>query len=103
MELKITPWMGEMPATAEKIRQLLNEQELRVNEWSHEPNDILPSHTHGYHKILYIVAGDVRFEFPTVNLNLNVKQGDRLDLPAGIRHNGIVGTKGVSCLEAHVL
>jgi hypothetical protein len=28
--------------------------------------------------------------------------GDRLDLPAGVRHSAIVGPQGVTCLEAHV-
>jgi hypothetical protein len=27
--------------------------------------------------------------------------GDRLELPAGTRHDALVGSGGVSCLEAH--
>ena len=28
--------------------------------------------------------------------------GDRLDLPAGTRHDAVVGPDGVRCLEAHL-
>jgi hypothetical protein len=28
--------------------------------------------------------------------------GDRLDLPAGTRHDALVGPTGVTCLEAHL-
>ena len=28
--------------------------------------------------------------------------GDRLDLPAGTRHDALVGPTGVTCLEAHM-
>jgi len=32
---------------------------------------------------------------------LALKAGDRLDLPANIVHDAIVGPQGVVCLEAH--
>jgi hypothetical protein len=28
--------------------------------------------------------------------------GERLDLPANVEHNAVVGPKGVTCLEAHL-
>ncbi len=103
MELKVTPWMGEIPPTEEKLRHLLGEQNLKAYQWSNEPHDILTSHTHGYHKVLYVVSGSIKFDFPTLSQNLTAKTGDRLDLPSGIRHNAVVGPSGVTCLEGHIL
>ena len=33
---------------------------------------------------------------------VDLAPGDRLDLPAGTRHDAVVGPGGVTCLEAHV-
>jgi quercetin dioxygenase-like cupin family protein len=103
MELKVTPWHQEAPPNEEELRALLEEdQQLKVYRWSNAPEDVYASHTHGYHKILYVIEGSIRFDLPTRHETLNLKAGDRLDLPAGIRHSAIVGPEGVSCLEAHV-
>lgn len=102
MELKVTPWMEENPPTSDILRETLDEQELNVYQWSNLPDDVYASHTHGYHKVLYVVEGSIRFDLPTRNESLNLKKGDRLDLPAGIRHSAVVGSEGVTCLEAHI-
>jgi len=31
-----------------------------------------------------------------------LQPGDRLDLPAGTKHDALVGDEGVTCLEAHL-
>jgi hypothetical protein len=31
-----------------------------------------------------------------------LRDGDRLDLPAGVDHDAVVGPAGVTCLEAHL-
>jgi len=41
-------------------------------------------------------------DLPTRHETLNLKTGDRLDLPSGIRHSAVVGPEGVTCLEAHI-
>ena len=102
MELKITPWIEETPPTEEELRNSLIEQELVVFDWSGSPQGILDGHTHGYHKVLLVVSGSIKFEFPTRHKSLNLNPGDRLDLPAGVRHNAVVGADGVKCLEAHI-
>jgi quercetin dioxygenase-like cupin family protein len=102
MELKVTSWSGETLPTEEELRDLLVNQELKVYRWSNGPDDVYAGHTHGYHKVLYVVEGSIKFELPTRHETLNLKAGDRLDLPAGIRHSAVVGPEGVVCLEAHV-
>ena len=34
-------------------------------------------------------------------MTIDLEVGDRLDLPAGTRHDAVVGRDGVTCLEAH--
>lgn len=102
MELKITPWDETLPVTAELMEQDLVDQQLRVYHWSMLPNEVAPGHTHSYHKVLYVVDGSIRFDFPTRHKSANLKAGDKLELPAGVRHHATVGPDGVSCFEAHV-
>jgi len=102
MELKVTTWDREEPPTEEDLKAELDEQELRIFNWSSPPDGIFAGHTHGYHKILYVVDGSIKFEFPTRHETVSLKAGDRLELPAGIRHNAVVGIDGVACLEAHI-
>jgi len=102
MDLKITPWTKKVEPTETELRAELAEQDLNVYNWSNLPDDVYPSHTHGYHKVLYVVDGTIRFDFPTRSESYNLQAGDRLDLPAGIRHSATVGPDGVSCLESHI-
>ena len=102
MELKVTPWNQEDLPTQEEITNTLEEQELRAYHWSSLPDSKFAGHTHGYHKVLYVLEGNIKFEFPARHESYTLSAGDRLDLPAGIRHNAIVGIDGVKCLEAHI-
>ncbi len=102
MELRMTPWIADGKPTEEDLRNQLAEEELTVYNWSAPAQGVLEGHTHGYHKVLVVVSGSIKFEFPTRHKTIKMNEGDRLDLPAGIRHNAVVGISGVSCLEAHI-
>jgi hypothetical protein len=51
--------------------------------------------------VIYVVHGAITFGLPADGRRLVLSAGDRLDLPAGIVHDAIVGPQGVLCLEAH--
>ncbi|RMF01308.1 MAG: cupin [Chloroflexi bacterium] len=102
MELNVTPWTDAEPPTEEVLREKMVEQELTVAHWSGQPQGVIEGHTHGYHKILAVVSGSIKFEFPTRHKTITLKAGDQLELPAGLRHTATVGMDGVTCLEAHV-
>jgi quercetin dioxygenase-like cupin family protein len=102
MELKVTPWLGTGAVSEVTAKELLEEQSLKVYRWSKPSGDIHTGHTHSYHKVLYVIKGSIRFDLPTHHETINLQAGDRLDLPAGFRHNAVVGTEGVICLEAHI-
>ena len=102
MELKVIPWTTATPPTEEELRETLIEQQLKVYHWSNDPNDVYAGHTHGYHKVIYVVKGTITFDFPTRQQSVNLRAGDRLEVPAGMRHSALVGSDGVTCLEAHI-
>lgn len=102
MELRAVPWTSEKPATEEELRETLVNQQLKIFHWSNDPDDVYPGHTHGYHKVIYVVRGSINFDFPVRHQSFTLRPGDRLEVPAGMRHSAAVGPEGVTCLEAHV-
>ncbi len=75
---------------------------LNPGSWSNGPNDRYSAHDHGYDKVLVVESGSIRFGLPDRGESVDLAVGERLDLPAGTRHDAIVGPDGVTCLEAHV-
>lgn len=94
-------WQGDQPATEKAICQLLDAEGLRAYAWSNGPGDVYAAHTHPYAKVIYVVQGSITFGLPAENRQVRLRAGDRLDLPAGVVHNAVVGPQGVECLEAH--
>jgi quercetin dioxygenase-like cupin family protein len=79
----------------------MSDEGLSPYSWSNGPGDVYNAHSHGYDKVVYVVRGSITFGLPTENHTMVLNAGDRLDLPAGIVHNAVVGSEGVFCLEAH--
>lgn len=71
---------------------------LSPHVWSNEAGYAYPSHSHEYHKVLFCVEGSITFHVPDGDVEMS--EGDRLDLPAGTPHSATVGPHGVTCMEA---
>lgn len=80
----------------------LHDAGLSAVPWSNGPGDRYGAHEHGYDKVLVVERGSIRFGLPELGTTVDLATGDRLDLPAGTRHDAIVGPAGVTCLEAHL-
>jgi hypothetical protein len=52
--------------------------------------------------VIAVVEGSIRFGLPDEDRGMDLEEGDRLELPAGTRHDALVGPRGVTCLEAHL-
>jgi uncharacterized protein YjlB len=83
------------------LDERLRSEGLQPGSWFNGPNDQYAAHDHGYDKVLVVAAGSIRFGLPDRGEAVDLGLGDRLDLPAGTRHDAIVGPSGVTCLEAH--
>jgi quercetin dioxygenase-like cupin family protein len=99
--VKITPWPGPTLPTRGEIEMALASEGLSAYPWSNGPGDVYAVHTHTYNKVIYVISGSITFILPDSVEELLLERGDRLDLPAAVRHGARVGPSGVSCLEAH--
>ena len=84
-----------------RLEARLRAEGLDPGRWSNGPGDRYAAHDHAYDKVLVVAAGSIRFGLPDEGRASDLAIGDRLDLPAGTRHDAVVGTDGVVCLEAH--
>ena len=86
-----------MSALADRLRA----EGLAPGAWSNGSGDVYGAHVHGYDKVLVVERGSIVFGLPDLATRVALVAGDRLDLPAGTRHDAVVGPAGVTCLEAH--
>lgn len=86
------------PTFAERLRG----EGLAPGSWSNAPHDVYGAHRHDYDKVLVCASGSIRFGLPERAEAVELREGDRLDLPAGTLHDALVGSDGVTCLEAHL-
>lgn len=98
---QVTPWPESAAPTESTLRQIYADEGLSPYQWSNGPHDVYSAHSHSYNKVIYVVRGSITFGLPELGQKLTMKAGDRLDLPAGIVHDAVVGAQGVVCLEAH--
>ena len=100
-KVEITRWPEEKKPDEATVREILAAEGLHPYLWSNAPGDVYSSHTHSYNKVIYVLSGSITFGLPDSGEKLALKPGDRLNLPAGVAHNAVVGAEGVACLEAH--
>jgi quercetin dioxygenase-like cupin family protein len=99
--VKVRKWPDSPPPDEAAIRKILAVEGLKPYRWSNSPGDVYSAHSHNFHKVIYVVKGSITFGLPDTGDRILLYTGDRLDLPAGVSHNAIVGDDGVVCLEAH--
>ena len=80
----------------------LRAEGLVPQPWSNGPGDRYSAHEHGYDKVIVCASGSIAFGLPDGGTSIELGEGDRLELPAGTRHDARVGSSGVECLEAHL-
>jgi gentisate 1,2-dioxygenase len=98
---EIIRWSDETLPDEALLRSILADEDLHPYVWSNGPGDIYSAHRHTYHKVIYVVRGSITFGLPDSGDKFTLNSGDRLELPPGVRHDAVVGTQGVACLEAH--
>ena len=100
-EVEVMKWSGDNAPTEDSIRSILAEEGLHPYRWSNAPGDLYSAHSHSYNKVIYVVSGSITFGLTASGEQVTLDPDDRLNLPAGVSHNAVVGTVGVVCLEAH--
>jgi hypothetical protein len=85
-----------------RLSARLRTEGLDPGTWGNGPGDVYPVHRHGYAKVLVCVRGSITFGLRERGERVTLDAGDRLDLPAWVDHDAVVGPLGVTCLEAHL-
>ena len=82
------------------LDERLRAEGLDPGRWSNGAGDRYAAHDHAYDKVIVVERGSITFHLGTGGA-VELDRGDRLELPAGTVHDAVVGSAGVSCLEAH--
>ncbi|MDQ3570374.1 MAG: cupin domain-containing protein [Actinomycetota bacterium] len=98
MPARVQKAAGERP-TADELRRRFQAEGMSPREWGNGPGDTYGWHAHGYHKVLYCLAGSIVFHTRDDG-DLELDAGDRLDVEPGTDHAATVGPDGVQCIEA---
>ncbi len=101
-DLHVTHWEAANAPTESLLLEIMRQQLLRPVSWSNRPHDTYSAHKHSFHKVIYVVSGTITFNLLVLKRKIELKKGDRLDLPANIVHSAEVGAEGVVCLEGHI-
>ena len=98
----VTRWRGGQHPTQSIITRAMKKEGLRPYKWNNAPNYRYAVRSHNYDKVLYVLSGSLELTLPDTNQRTKVNAGDRIDIPAGVRHGTNIGKSGVECVEASV-
>jgi quercetin dioxygenase-like cupin family protein len=100
MPATVTRWSGDRPPEARELLAAMRAEGLEPYRWDNDPHFVYAPHQHTYHKELYCLRGSIRFNLTREGESIELRAGDRLDLPPHTEHSAIVGPDSVACLEA---
>lgn len=95
----ITRWQESQHPSMSIIMQRMKEDGLRPYMWVNMANHRYAIRSHNYDKVLYVIDGTVEISLPDSNQRVKLRAGDRIDIPAGVRHGTQVGNTGAKCVE----
>lgn len=73
-----------------------------VFEWQDAPNTSYDEHAHQDRVSIYIIEGSVTFLFEDGSAK-EVKQGERFDVPPGLKHTALVGEEGCEYIVGEMI
>ena len=80
----------------------LTREGLSGERWSNGPHALYPPHDHPYGKVLVVVSGRITLTIEGARRRLvEMRPGDRMELPPRTLHSAVAGPEGVVCIEAH--
>jgi quercetin dioxygenase-like cupin family protein len=100
--VRVTRWSGGQHPSLSVITRQMQKEGLRPYVWDNTPNYRYAIRTHGYNKVMYVIEGTIEVSLPDSNQRVKLRAGDRVEIPAGVRHGAIIGSSGAKCVEAAV-
>ncbi|MGQ9909644.1 MAG: cupin domain-containing protein [Candidatus Flexifilum sp.] len=99
-EVRVIRWTGGQHPTLSSITRQMQKDGLRPYVWENTPNYRYAVRSHGYRRVLYVIEGVLEITLPDSNQRVKLRAGDRVEIPAGIRHGTVIGPQGARCVEA---
>ena len=98
--ISVSSWGRGMHPTRDKIMNILESEGYRPQTRQQRPNYRLPVRSQNYDRVIYVLEGSIEITFPDNNEFFFLKTGDRIDIPAGVRHGMQFGASGANFVEA---
>ena len=80
----------------------LKAEGLEASAWSNLAGERFEERVNDFDKVVVVVEGSITYGLTGYGVGYLLTPGERLDLPANVPHDALVGPKGVTCLEAHL-
>jgi quercetin dioxygenase-like cupin family protein len=75
-----------------KLKEILEKEGFPITyDWNDEPGTVYEEHSHKGKVSFYVIEGSVTF---SGGINQTVSQGQRIDVPIGVKHSAVVSEKG---------
>ena len=98
--IHVQKWSHRTVPTETALQKMLLDAGLEPVRESFAGGDVFAERTLDYGQTIVIIAGQMTFGFPVEGAPTVLQPGDRLDLPANVRHNAVVGPDGVELWRA---
>jgi quercetin dioxygenase-like cupin family protein len=100
-QLIVKRWTWDKTLSEMAILRHMEMEGLETQRWKNEPGKKYEAHAHDFDKIILVMRGSITFRIPNTGEEVSLNPGDKLELPAGLSHEAVVGPMGVVCLEGH--
>lgn len=97
--VQIVRWPHRHALPEREVIAFFEARGVSPSRWANAPDSVYGVHDHPYSKTVFCVQGRITFSLPDLSKDVALSAGDRLIIPAGIRHGAIVGGEGVTCIE----
>jgi quercetin dioxygenase-like cupin family protein len=100
LQRAVQKWAGGSGLTKTAIQHLIQTEGLKPFTWTGLPGNVYYLRRLPYCRILWVAEGSMIVELSEEGRHIKLEKGDRLEIPPGMPHQIMVGSKGMVCVEA---
>ena len=98
--IRVQKWLHDMAPNEDYLIDMLIVEGLAPRRLTLAPGEVTAAQAVPYDRILFVLNGSMTFGFQVDDEPTHLRAGDRLEIPAATLHNAVVGSDGVTFLEA---
>jgi quercetin dioxygenase-like cupin family protein len=100
-QLNVKRWTWDKTLSENAIMRHMEREGLETHRWKNESGARYQAQAYDFEKVILVMRGSITFRIPETGEEVSLNPGDKLEMPAGITHEAVVGPMGVVCLEGH--